>query len=85
MKVLNRIRDKAQENRVCLVLVPPANTSRTCPICGMVSADNRRGEDFLCVACGYRADADFVGAQNVLARTRQLLGSIKSPRLARVT
>jgi IS605 OrfB family transposase len=82
-QVLNRIRDKAQENRVRFVLVPPANTSRTCPNCGTVSADSRRGEDFICVACGYRADADHVGAQNVLARTRLLLGSVESPRLVR--
>lgn len=81
-QVLDRIRDKAQENRVRFVLVPPANTSRTCPDCGTVSADSRRGEDFLCVACGYRADADHVGAQNVLARTRLLLGSVESLRLA---
>lgn len=62
---------------------PPANTSRECPSCGTVSVDNRHGENFLCVACGYKADADFVGALNVLARTRRLLGSVESPRLTK--
>lgn len=83
-RVLERIGHKAQENRVHLVAVPPAYTSQTCPVCSLVSKNNRRGEDFLCVGCGYKADADHVGAQNVLARTLQLLGSVESPRLKKV-
>jgi len=80
-QVINRMELKAQENRVCLVKVPPANTSRTCPACGGVSKKNRVGEEFVCIGCGYTADADFVGAQNVLAWTTAALGSVKSPRL----
>lgn len=81
-QVLTRIGHKAQENRVRLVSVDPKNTSRTCPApgCGTVSKDSRRGEDFVCVSCGHTADADTVGAQNVLARTLLLLGSVESPR-----
>src|SRR5437016_5211690 len=45
-RVLNRIECKAQENRVLLVRVDSANTSRTCPACGAVHKDNRRGEKF---------------------------------------
>jgi IS605 OrfB family transposase len=78
-QVLNRIEQKAQENRVCLVKVNPANTSRTCPICYKISKDNRRGESFVCINCGYSADSDYVGAQNILARTLQFLGSLESP------
>lgn len=59
----------AQENRVRLVLVDPRNTSRTCPSCGSVAKENRAGENFRCVRCNYSADADYVGAVNVLART----------------
>ena len=52
-----------------LVAVPPHNTSRTCPCCGHVSADNRRTQaQFLCVGCGYVNHADVVGAMNILAR-----------------
>lgn len=79
-RVLERIGHKAQENRVRLVAVPPAYTSQTCPICSRVDSANRRGEKFLCVGCSYRADADHVGAQNILARTLRLLGSVESPR-----
>ncbi len=52
-----------------LVAVPPKNTSRTCPNCGHIAADNRRTQaQFRCVACGYANHADVVGAMNILAR-----------------
>jgi IS605 OrfB family transposase len=78
-RVLARIGHKAQENRVHLVAVPPAYTSQTCPICRGVDRANRRGEMFLCIGCGYSADADYVGAQNILVRTQRLTGSVESP------
>ena len=50
-----------------LIAVPPQNTSRTCPCCDHVSADNRRMQSrFECVACGFKENADLVGAINVL-------------------
>ncbi|MGH9428619.1 MAG: RNA-guided endonuclease InsQ/TnpB family protein, partial [Terriglobia bacterium] len=79
-RVLNRIENKAQENRVLLVRVDPANTSRTCPDCGAVHKDNRSGEKFRCVTCGRTGDADTIGATNILARTLATLGSVESPR-----
>jgi len=49
-----------------LIAVPPRNTSRTCPACGHVCADNRQTQArFECVACGYANHADVVGAINV--------------------
>jgi len=57
-----------------LIVVPPQNTSRTCPCCGHVSADNRPTQArFACVACGYENHADVVGAINILSRGMQLL------------
>ena len=50
-----------------LVAVPPHNTSRTCPCCGHVSAQNRQTQArFQCVACGFEENADLVGAINIL-------------------
>ena len=47
--------------------VPAQNTSRTCPKCGHIAADNRRSQAvFACVECGYSENADLVGAINVL-------------------
>mgnify|MGYP000384952334 CR=1 FL=1 len=59
-----------------LIAVPPHNTSRTCPACGHVSADNRRSQaQFACVACGYENHADVVGAINVLEAVYDLRDS----------
>ncbi|WP_253189471.1 transposase [Aquaspirillum sp. LM1] len=50
-----------------LIAVPAQNTSRTCPCCGHVSADNRQTQArFQCVECGFEENADLVGAINVL-------------------
>lgn len=52
-----------------LIAVDPRNTSRTCPECGHVDAQNRQTQAvFRCVACGHQAHADVVGAINILAR-----------------
>ncbi len=49
-----------------LVVVPPQNTSRKCLACGQVSAENRKSQArFVCVSCGFSANADFVGAVNI--------------------
>ena len=67
-----------------LIAVPPHNTSRTCPACGHVSADNRRSQaKFACVACGYENHADVVGAINVLERGHRLLACGESAQLGR--
>ncbi len=68
-----------------LIAVPPRNTSRTCPCCGHVSADNRRTqEQFACVECGFEENADVVGAINVLRAGHARLacevsGAVMSP------
>lgn len=50
-----------------LIAVLPQNTSRTCPCCGHVSAENRQTQSrFECVECGFEEHADVVGAINVL-------------------
>ncbi|MFI1865429.1 RNA-guided endonuclease InsQ/TnpB family protein [Streptomyces jumonjinensis] len=50
-----------------VIAVDPRNTSRTCPECGHVCAENRpTQEKFHCVSCGHSAHADTVGALNVL-------------------
>ncbi|MDP2783835.1 MAG: transposase [Sulfurimicrobium sp.] len=57
-----------------VLAVPARNTSRTCPACGHVSAENRQTQArFACVECGYENNADLVGAINVLERGHRLL------------
>ncbi len=47
--------------------VNPAYTSQTCHQCGHVAEENRRGERFKCVSCGYAGNADINAAFNILA------------------
>lgn len=50
-----------------LIAVPPRNTSRTCPSCSHVAKANRLSQaQFECVLCGFKENADLVGAINVL-------------------
>jgi transposase len=82
-KAHDRLEAVAQENRVLLVKNEPANTSRTCPRCGLVSIENRTGESFECVACHYSGDSGHIAALNVLEKTiRKLSGRISSARVA---
>ena len=58
---------KTRWNGGTCIAVPPANTSRTCPCCGHVSARSRPSQgQFRCVSCGFEAHADQVGGINVL-------------------
>ncbi|MFB7911326.1 RNA-guided endonuclease InsQ/TnpB family protein [Kitasatospora sp. NPDC056076] len=64
---LTILTSKAESAGREVIAVDPRNTSRTCPECGHVAADNRpTQEKFHCVGCGHRAHADTVGAVNVL-------------------
>ena len=59
-----------------LILVDPKYTSQTCPICGCTSSSNRPSQaHFSCQKCGYTANADVVGATNVLKKSRT--GSVR--------
>ena len=62
-----------------LIKVDPKSTSRTCPRCGLVSAENRKSQaTFACIGCGYRSNADEVGAINVLRSGRAQLACAMS-------
>jgi len=48
--------------------VNPAYSSQTCPDCGNVDSNNRKGDVFVCTKCRYGNHADWVGALNLLSR-----------------
>jgi len=66
--LIKRIKELGEQFGVQVVLVPPAYTSQTCPICYHLEKANRNGESFKCLRCGFREDADYVGALNILHR-----------------
>ena len=50
-----------------LILVRAQNTSRRCPECDHISAQNRQTQErFVCIKCGFEDNADRVGAINIL-------------------
>ncbi|GAA3379476.1 hypothetical protein GCM10020367_63160 [Streptomyces sannanensis] len=61
--------NKAESAGRTVIAVDPRNTSRTCPSCGHVAKENRVTQrKFQCTACRFTANADHVGALNVLNR-----------------
>jgi len=56
---------KAKLAGVPLKFVDPMNTSRTCPNCGTIDKNNRNGEEFICVVCGFAGHADHIAAENI--------------------
>lgn len=57
-----------------LLAVPAFNTSRKCSCCGYTAAENRpTQEQFECIACGYRENADTNAARNILAAGHAVL------------
>ncbi|WP_186776659.1 RNA-guided endonuclease InsQ/TnpB family protein [Streptomyces salinarius] len=66
--------NKAESAGRLTVSVDPRNTSRTCPACGHVAKENRVTQArFQCTTCGFAANADHVGATNVLNRAGLVL------------
>jgi transposase, IS605 OrfB family, central region len=62
-----------------LIVVPPQNTSRTCPCCGHVLSDNRQTQAwFECVACGYENNAG--SRQRAGGLSRQRAGGLSRQR-----
>jgi putative transposase len=66
---LRILANEAESADRLLVPADARNTSRTCPVCGHVAKENRATQArFECVTCGFIANADHVGATNILNR-----------------
>jgi putative transposase len=51
-----------------VIAVNPRNTSRSCPLCNHTEKDNRKTQAvFVCVKCGFKENADYTAAINILA------------------
>ena len=59
-----------------LIFVNPRNTSRTCSKCGHCEEDNRKTqEQFICLSCGHKDNADLNAAKNILAAGLAVIAS----------
>jgi transposase len=63
--LVRRLEDKAPGR---VEKVPSAYTSQRCSACGHIAKESRKSQAaFLCVACGYAANADVNAARNIAA------------------
>ena len=67
-KLQKRLMEKLNWNGYQFMEVEPSFTSQTCPVCGHVHKKNRNNKTFECLCCGYKDDADHVGAMNIKSR-----------------
>ncbi len=71
---------KCEAAGVSLYIIDPRNTSRTCVACGHCAKENRRSQsEFLCVDCGFSANADFVASVNIARKGLEARGRVTAP------
>ena len=66
-KVLNMLSMRCEEFGILFKKVNPAYTSQKCSSCGFTHKENRKAENFLCLNCKNKMDADFNASINILA------------------
>ena len=66
--ILRKVRVVAERLGIRIVEVNPRHTSQECCVCTYTDRENRRGERFLCLACGRIDNADRNAAANVTQR-----------------
>ena len=65
---IRQLKYKLTWNGGQLIQVNPRNTSRKCPKCGYISAENRKTQATFCCqqdGCNYTANADYIGSLNI--------------------
>ena len=69
-RLVEYVEYKAPERGVLVEQVEPNHTSQRCSRtdCGFTHEDNRNGEQFCCLKCGYEVNADYNAAKNVGTR-----------------
>jgi putative transposase len=76
-KKLERLRE---EYGITIIKVNAAYTSQECSSCGHIEKANRKSQSrFVCMCCGFRANADVNAAKNILSRrSRQFIANESS-------
>jgi len=64
-----KIEYKAKIVGIKVVKINPQYTSQRCSECGTIHEDNRKTQEkFVCVSCGYTANADYNAAKNIATK-----------------
>ena len=62
----------ARKYGIAVSLVQSFYTSQTCPKCGCIDKENRKSqEDFECIECGYKSNADLNASMNIRNRVAE--------------
>jgi putative transposase len=64
-KTIAKLERLCDDYGINMVKVSPSYTSQTCSACGHIDKDNRKGEAFKCLSCGYEGDADVNASINI--------------------
>lgn len=76
-ELIRQLEYKSTWNGGQLIQINPKNTSRKCPKCNYISAENRKTQSVFCCQqknCNYTANADYVGSVNIREAGLALLG-----------
>ena len=74
--IKNWFNSQAEKRGIRVHITSPRYTSQTCPVCGCVDSENRKSqEEFECIECGYKQNADFNASVNI--RNRYTLDVLK--------
>ncbi len=66
--ILRKVRIVAERMGIRIIEVNPQGTSQECRTCSYTHKDNRKGERFLCLACGRVDNADGNASANIVQR-----------------
>lgn len=77
----NYIIYKAERLGKNVILVRPNYTSQQCSKCGCIEKQNRNGNIFKCIKCGFELNADLNASRNIarIGRSDFLQGAVKHP------
>lgn len=76
-KAISKLERLSEDEGFTLTKVNPAYTSQTCSKCGFTDSKSRNGEQFECVECKNKIDADYNAALNILHRGNYNSSAIK--------
>jgi len=64
-RAINWLKCRCEELGIRIIFVSPYKTSQRCYRCGKIDRRNRKGEEFNCIGCGHKDDADHNASLNL--------------------
>ena len=77
--IKTKLKSLKEERGLTITEVNPAYTTQECSKCYNIDKKNRRGENFKCTKCGYKAHADINSTKVINRRSKDERISIYTP------